>query len=189
MGNLDDYAWFARSGASVAPGGGSIGDPFGMPGFPGLPGMMPEDFDAALRSKRKKTSASADRPSSMRDAGSKANEVGRKRPNAFGLHDMYGNVWEMCSDWYAKDYYRRSPTENPKGADTGTHHVARGGGWSSDPAVPSPRSGLQPFHRGGIEPQGYRDFIGFRVVCDVRDGTAGQPSPQPSPPEDDDPLK
>ena len=44
-------------------------------------------------------------------------EVKSKKPNAWGLYDMHGNVWEYCSDVYDSDYYRNSPTVDPKGPD------------------------------------------------------------------------
>jgi formylglycine-generating enzyme required for sulfatase activity len=57
--------------------------------------------------------------------------VGRKRPNAWGLHDMQGNVLEWCHDIYGDDYYEISPTSNPRGAFDGERRVLRGGSWNA----------------------------------------------------------
>lgn len=54
-------------------------------------------------------------------------EVGQKEPNSFGLHDMQGNVLESVQDWYAGDYYGRSPPEDPQGPSSGSSRVQRGG--------------------------------------------------------------
>ena len=53
--------------------------------------------------------------------------VGTYPPNAWGLFDMHGNVWEWTSDWFSADYFRESPVDDPQGPPTGTHHTLRGG--------------------------------------------------------------
>ncbi|MBS3764811.1 MAG: formylglycine-generating enzyme family protein, partial [Planctomycetes bacterium] len=59
----------------------------------------------------------------------KPHAVAQKKPNPAGLYDMHGNVWELCLDYYAEDYYKNSPSADPKGPEEKGKRVKRGGSW------------------------------------------------------------
>jgi len=86
--------------------------------------------------------------------------VRMKSPNAYGLYDMLGNVFEMTNDYYDQDYYSFSPSTNPKGPDTGSGRVTRGGGYSSTASL-----GIRVSYRTPAD--GDLSIIGFRCARDV----------------------
>jgi formylglycine-generating enzyme required for sulfatase activity len=97
------------------------------------------------------------------NSGNKTHPVAQKRPNAWGLYDMHGNVWEWCEDWYEANYYANSPGADPLAPPQASDRVIRGGGWSINPQVG------RAANRGGLAP-GYRyEYLGFRAAR-VRSG-------------------
>ena len=84
--------------------------------------------------------------------------VGAYPPNPLGLYDMSANADEWVLDWYAEDYYRRSPKRNPRGPETGTKKVVRGGSYLEDPG------GSTVYSRKALEPDAKLYIQGFRCV-------------------------
>jgi formylglycine-generating enzyme required for sulfatase activity len=96
------------------------------------------------------------------NSGEQTQEVGARRPNPWGLYDMYGNVAEWVHDHYGADYYRSSPERNPRGPPEGEYRVVRGGGWSSD--SDATRSSYRAFSASVDDGCQVSDAIGFRCV-------------------------
>jgi formylglycine-generating enzyme required for sulfatase activity len=94
------------------------------------------------------------------NSGATTHPVGQKKPNAWGLYDMYGNVPEWCWDRFEEDWFRRSPTIDPAGSGRGSTRVHRGGGWND--ADPQTRSAARESLGGAYGK--FTTLVGLRVA-------------------------
>ena len=90
------------------------------------------------------------------NSGNRTHPVGEKQPNAWGLYDMHGTIWEWCQDWYGD--YGAEAVDDPNGPTKGSIRVYRGGSWNSSATLcrSAYHSGFQPFNRF--------NRLGFRVA-------------------------
>ena len=97
-------------------------------------------------------------PDAKRHSGTRP--AGTYSPNAYGLYDVCGNVWEWVSDWYDAVYYAQSAPRDPAGPSSGASRIVRGGSW-----VNSDLSLLRCAYRHRVPPDTYAYSIGFRIAC------------------------
>ena len=90
------------------------------------------------------------------NSGSSTKTVGTKQANAWGLHDMYGNVWEWCLDWLGR--YSGAAVADPRGRASGSLRVTRGGSWSNPAEV------CRSAFRGGSNQGARIPSLGFRIA-------------------------
>jgi formylglycine-generating enzyme required for sulfatase activity len=123
------------------------------------------EWEYACRAGSTTRFSSGDDEAALRDYGwflgnsaSSTHPVGERKPNAWGLCDMHGNVFEWCQDWYDAEYYGTSVQEDPPGPSSGVARVVRGGSYLS------PALGARSAARTANPPDRKIDYLGFRCA-------------------------
>ena len=144
---LDNIAWYSgNSGVDYSGGIDSSGWPEKQYAS-STSGTHIQDLSQLIDTKPEKQYASST---------SGTHPVAQKQPNAWGLYDMLGNVWEWCQDWY--DDYPSGSVINPEGPSTGSLRVIRGGGWGYD------AEDCRSANRSRYVPDYRLLILGFRLV-------------------------
>jgi formylglycine-generating enzyme len=88
-------------------------------------------------------------------------QKGQKQSNILGIHDIFGNLWEWCNDFYNQDYYKIRGKLNPQGPKNGDFKVIRGGSWTNKSEM------MRISNRNAVNPTSNKINIGFRIVYDL----------------------
>jgi serine/threonine-protein kinase len=95
------------------------------------------------------------------NSGGQTHDVAQKRPNAFGLYDTLGNVWEWTNDWYDDHYYQNSPSQDPPGAAGGQFRALRAGSYAYAARF------VRVSYRFRVYPYVRITYLGFRCAADM----------------------
>ncbi|MGA2035202.1 MAG: SUMF1/EgtB/PvdO family nonheme iron enzyme, partial [Thermoguttaceae bacterium] len=111
------------------------------------------------------------------DSQDTTHPVGQKKPNAWRLYDMHGNVWEWCADWFDGNYYQASPPSDPTGPPSGSNRVIRGGSWRYDAGL------CRSAYRDIGGPGDRNHDLGLRVSLTLAEKSGQEAAPPVAPAE------